>query len=191
MKTFNPFDQYELEEWFLQMYKFAEWSMKYNVIDMVGKTAVHKEKTYQQRSLSDITMAVIHHSDTTQGSAESFARYQVSKGFPGIGYYSVVLPDGTRQITNSLTTKSWHAGSLLVQGDENLYGVGICNVGKFTFDRHPTDEQYESTAVEILNIQRILRRELKIVGHGYFKDTSCPGNFDIERLKKMINNNIK
>jgi N-acetylmuramoyl-L-alanine amidase len=188
MKNFDPFNKFHLWDWFDDMMERYLLKDKYPVQDLIGKTAVHTSKRYQVRAPSAINAVVIHHSATEKGNAHSFARYQVWKnGFPGIGYHCVILPDGTRQMTNHITTKSWHAGSRLVQGDENLYTLGLCLVGDFTEDRKPTIEQYESAAVQIWEWQRELRRTLKVGPHSQFKDTNCPGdNVDFKFLESLI-----
>jgi N-acetylmuramoyl-L-alanine amidase len=188
MKNFNPFDQFDLWDWFDEMMKKNDINKKYPAEDLLGKTSVHNTKRYQIRAPSVISSVVIHHSATTKGNAHSFARYQVmKKGFPGIAYHCVILPDGTRQVTNNITTKSWHCGSRMVQGDENLYTLGLCMVGNFTEDRNPTIEQYESASVQIREWERTLRKKLKVGPHSQFLDTSCPGtNVDFDFLKSLI-----
>lgn len=103
--------------------------------DVRNQLPKHKLKIYKKRKISQIKYIAVHHSATTSGDAFSFARYHVDyRNWPGIGYHYVILPDGTIQWTNDLTTISYHVGI------QNTFAVGVCLVGDFSKGQ-PTEQQ--------------------------------------------------
>ncbi|UOE93008.1 N-acetylmuramoyl-L-alanine amidase [Alkalihalobacillus sp. LMS39] len=97
-----------------------------NIIDKRNSLARHNNRNYRRRSRSAITNIAIHHSATTSGSAEAFARYHVNQlGWPGIGYHYVVDKDGSISKCHDLEVVSYHVGN------SNGRAVGICMVGDF------------------------------------------------------------
>lgn len=132
----------------------------------------HPAKSYALRSLDSITHLAVHHSLTTEGSAEAFARYHVkSHGWPGIGYHFVIEKDGTIKWCNPLEVKSYHVGN------SNRFSVGICLVGDFR-----KQELQPIQLDPLLYLLKYLSRELSIPpanikGHNEFPDYSlkeCP-----------------
>ncbi|WP_096199174.1 peptidoglycan recognition protein family protein [Bacillus sp. FJAT-45350] len=97
-----------------------------NIIDKRNSLTRHRSRTYRRRAKSGIRNIAIHHSATTSGSAEAFARYHVNTlGWPGIGYHYVVDKDGTISLCHDLEVVSYHVGN------SNSRAVGICMVGDF------------------------------------------------------------
>jgi len=117
----------------------------------------HAKKKYMPRS-GPWTIAIIHHSLTSGGSAEAFARYHVTENnWPGIGYHYVINIDGTIDWCQSHETKSYHVGK------HNGYCLGICMVGDFRKSQ-PDPRQIQSAyriLKEILNVTD----PTKIMGH--------------------------
>ena len=115
--------------------------MKFKTLDIKDKRnslKKHPTKKYSTRPLSAIENIVVHHSLTTQGSAEAFARYHVeTNGWPGIGYHFVIEKDGDIDWCNDLETKSYHVGN------SNRIAVGVCLVGDFRKEL-PTTNQMDS-----------------------------------------------
>ena len=94
--------------------------------DCRDKLIRHPYKTYDGRPLNAIQKIAVHHSLTSSGSAESFARYHVKhNGWPGIGYHFVIEKDGTVKWCNDLEIKCYHVGN------SNRMSIGICLVGDF------------------------------------------------------------
>lgn len=142
----------------------------------------HRDRSFRTRSLAQINAIALHHSATTSGSAEAFARYHVETlGWPGIGYHYVIEKDGEVKYCNDLTTISFHVGN------SNSRSIGICLVGNFT-QQEPTKEQWESmyTLLEFLmkklpNVKSVTN----IMGHQEFPGYSskpCP-SLDMGELR--------
>lgn len=97
-----------------------------NIIDKRNTLTTHSSRRYRRRSRSEIKHIAIHHSATTSGSAEAFARYHVNNlGWPGIAYHYVVDKHGTISLCHDLEVVSYHVGN------SNRIAVGICMVGDF------------------------------------------------------------
>ncbi|RXI98174.1 N-acetylmuramoyl-L-alanine amidase [Anaerobacillus alkaliphilus] len=97
-----------------------------NINDKRNSLARHSSRSYRRRSRSDIRNIAIHHSATTSGSAEAFARYHVNQlGWPGIAYHYVVNKDGSIDLCHDPEVVSYHVGN------SNSRALGICMVGDF------------------------------------------------------------
>ncbi|RME49611.1 MAG: hypothetical protein D6791_00365, partial [Chloroflexi bacterium] len=142
---------------------------------LVDKLPRHPTKTYESRSLEDITHITIHHSAAPANiSAQTIANYHVnskSHQWPGIGYHFYVKPDGSIDHTQDMGLISYHVYK------NNEYTVGVCVAGNFT-DVIPTPAQINATA----HLVAWLMQELKVpidnvMGHKQFpyNTTSCPG----------------
>ena len=156
-----------------------------NVQDVKNILQKHSTKKYSKRLISQIRYIAIHHSATKDGDAFSFARYHVShKNWPGIGYHYVILPDGTIQWTNDLSTVSYHVGW------QNTFTVGICLVGDFT-KAEPTNQQKISLKALCRMLFGVLSLNINNVkGHRELvSNTQCPG-VDMNVLRKYIINDV-
>lgn len=151
-----------------------------NIVDKLPKDST---KQYAKRDVTDVKFIAVHHSGTTDGNPFSFARYHViNKGWPGIGYHYVIMPDGFVYKTNNITTVSYHVK------DNNPVAIGICLVGNFDITK-PTQAQYNSLA----ELCRQLLQEypwLEIKGHKDLQEQrTCPGeNFDFGYLDTLLRN---
>lgn len=97
-----------------------------NINDKRNSLTRHRSKTYRRRSRSEIRNIAIHHSATTSGSAEAFARYHVNQlDWPGIGYHYVVNKNGSIDLCHDPEIVSYHVGN------SNGRAIGICMVGDF------------------------------------------------------------
>jgi hypothetical protein len=139
--------------------------------DLRGKLPVHASKHYNSRKLADIRSIAIHHSLTTSGSAEAFARYHVTtNGWPGIGYTYVIGRDGTIYQCWNHTVVSYHVGN------SNKHALGICMVGDFR-TQQPTAEQYAAVLDLVRWLQGQLPNALNVLGHSEYPDyawKACP-----------------
>jgi peptidoglycan hydrolase-like protein with peptidoglycan-binding domain len=123
-----------------------------NIIDKRHSLASSSTRSYRRRARSAIRNIAIHHSATTSGSAEAFARYHVNQlGWPGIGYHYVVDRDGSISRCHDLEVVSYHVGN------SNGFAVGICMVGDFRTQSLP-EVQRQAT----LDLTRSLMAELNI-----------------------------
>jgi len=136
---------------------------------------------------------VIHHSATTAGSAASFHRAHLQKGWDGLGYHFVIgngrgSPDGlvetgyrwSRQRTGAHAGHPRHDVNLL-----NEQGIGICLVGNFE-DQRPSAKQKQA----LHRLIAWLRKRCDIPANHVFvhrdvavKGTKCPGaNFPVREF---------
>ena len=106
-----------------------------NIKDKRNSLARHATKTYTTRPLSAIKYIVVHHSLTTSGTTEAFARYHVeTNGWPGIGYHFVIEKNGDIDWCHDIEVKSYHVGN------SNGKAIGVCLVGDFRKEL-PTEAQ--------------------------------------------------
>lgn len=144
------------------------------ILDLTGKLPAHKRKRYKKREVSEVKSIAIHHSATTSGTPEAFARYHVeSNDWPGIGYHYVILKNGTVFKCNPLTAMTYHVGN------SNREAIGICLVGNFDID-HPTQQQLSSLRKLIEEIKSGLPGGIKVLRHHDYPGydwKSCPGRF--------------
>lgn len=154
------------------------------VVDVVDTLPSHKTKRYRERPLSDISMVVVHHSATSSGSPEAFARYHVeSNQWPGIGYHYVIARDGMVYKTNAASIVSYHAGNA------NGRSLGVCLVGNF--DQETPGEAQIEALVELLKglMQAFGISADRVVGHREVPGTrkSCPGrNISMDALRRQL-----
>lgn len=138
--------------------------------------------SYPKRSLSGITDITVHHSASTTGSPEGYAKHHVNNnGWPGIGYHFVIQPDGYIYQTNELDTASYH------NGFNNSQAIGIVMTGNFNIDE-PTSKQLRSLRKLIRNLKIHIPSIKNVVGHGQVISTSCPGsNTDVDSIRFWTN----
>lgn len=137
--------------------------MKIN--DKRNKLVIHSSKTYRRRETSDIKNIAIHHSATTSGSAEAFARYHVNQlDWPGIGYHYVVNKDGSIDLCHDPEIVSYHVGN------SNGRALGICMVGDF---RTQTLEDTQRNAT--LELVRKLLNDFNLTIYDVWGHVEFPG----------------
>lgn len=136
-----------------------------NLIDKRNSLASSRSRSYRRRAKSAIRNIAIHHSATTAGSAEAFARYHVNElGWPGIGYHYVVDKEGVVSLCHDLEVVSYHVGN------SNGYAVGICMVGDFR-NESLGDVQRQAT----IELTRRLMKELSIPVENVWGHVEFPG----------------
>jgi hypothetical protein len=142
----------------------------------------HNLKRYRRRSISDISDVVIHHS-AGHGTPESYAKYHISKGWPGIGYHYVIDLDGTVYYCNDIDKVTYHC-----QG-HNTKSIGICMIGNYEVDNLDL-----SIDRNLYSLHELLQSLHDSIGHftlgyhGQYKSTLCPGKNLIELIKSDLNN---
>lgn len=136
---------------------------------------VHPTRRYRNRRESSLVGIAVHHSATEVGNhpirqIKSFARYHVSKGWPGIGYHYVIGVDGKVYKTGRILEKRYHVGNA------NSKYVGVCLIGNFN-DTYPTKGQLQSLKELFTSIQGMpgYAGVRKLVGHRDVGNTECPG----------------
>lgn len=162
--------------------------------DIRNSIQKHPTKKPSYRKLSDIKYINIHHSLTTDGGAEAFARYHVgTKGWSVMGYTYVILKNGIVQFCSDWNVITPHVGN------SNRESLGICMVGDFR-TQEPTKEQYEALYNLIERLQKELGISTKnIRGHQEMPSYSwkqCPaldmdslrGNIEKKNYKPVKNN---
>lgn len=137
--------------------------MKIN--DKRNSLVKHSSKTYRKRAISSIKNIAIHHSATTSGNSESFARYHVNHhGWPGIAYHYVVNKDGSIDYCHNHEVVSYHVGN------SNSKAIGICMVGDF---RTQKLEKLQRDAT--LQLVRKLLKELNLSFDDVWGHVEFPG----------------
>lgn len=144
-----------------------------NIVDDLPQ---HSLKRYGKRYLTDIKHIAIHHTGV-RGKIESFAKYHVSKGWPGIGYHFVIDNEGIVYVTNTLDTVSYNVGGY------NTKVVGIAIIGDF--DNEPVNLFQQKSLTELVEFLKGLLGNVDVKGHNEFKPTLCPGKNLTEFIKTL------
>lgn len=106
------------------------------------RNSIPKKGNYTKRTRK-ITDRVWHHSLTKKNlagsTAEAFARYHISLGWPGVGYTFIIeprniinTPKGPRArivYANDINNRTYHVG------DSNQFSLGICVAGDYRTDK--------------------------------------------------------
>jgi N-acetyl-anhydromuramyl-L-alanine amidase AmpD len=138
---------------------------------------------------------VIHHSAADAGSTASIDReHHDRRGWDGVGYHFVIgnghgMPVGRVEGTFRWRAQATgaHAGAAERQKAYNQDGIGVCLIGDFT-RAEPGDRQFRRL-VELcaLLIERVPTLGLgAIVAHRQIRQTDCPGQLDIDRLRYAV-----
>ena len=153
------------------------------ITNVVYRLKRHWWKTYDTRELSQIDSVVIHHSLTTSGTSQAYAKYHVEEnGWPGIGYHYVIGKDGSIEQTQLLKTVSNHTSG------QNTRSVGICLTGNYDIQQ-PPPEQIDAAVKLIRYLQDRLGRQLRITGHDEHSSKDCPGsNLDVNEIENRVRN---
>jgi hypothetical protein len=134
---------------------------------------------------------VIHHSDTSYGSAARFDKFHKDKGWDELGYHFVIgngteSRDGQVEVGPRWPKQKWGAHTKTPDNRFNDYGIGICLVGNF-METRPTQAQMQSLAKLVAYLQKTYKiPSQNIIGHRDAKSTECPGkNMDIAVVRRM------
>ncbi len=125
---------------------------------------------------------IIHHSDSSYGSAAIIDKWHRARGFDELGYHFVIgngtdSGDGQIEVGPRWPIQKWGAHDNALDNRFNNYGIGICLVGDFN-KTHPTPKQLHS----LLRLVVYLMRKYdippdRVLGHGETKVTQCPGKY--------------
>ena len=124
---------------------------------------------------------IIHHSDSIAGNASVIHGWHLGRGWSGIGYHFVILPEGTIQRGRPEWGIGAHAGP-----KGNGDSIGICLIGKFE-EYAPKPAQIDSLVWLIKEYLYPAYGQIKVMGHKDVMATACPGkNFPWVELKKRL-----
>lgn len=100
-----------------------------------------------------------------------FTRYQIGPSapffFPGVSYHWMITYDGTLHYVNDLSLRVWHNEAM----DRNESCVAICYTG--SVEPNPVQKQGMMRAIQLT--ERLIGRELEVLGHKDSWYTQCPG----------------
>lgn len=153
------------------------------IIDKRNSLVKHKSKTYNRRARNEIRNIAIHHSATTSGSAEAFARYHVNQlDWPGVAYHYVINQDGTIDQCHDPEVVTYHVGN------SNRRALGVCMVGDFRV-QDPTKEQWNALYDLLVHLMSMLNVNANNVwGHQEFPGYSwkpCP-SLSMEQIRSNL-----
>lgn len=154
-----------------------------NIIDRRKNILKHPTKKAPKRNISDIKGIVVHHSLTTGGSADAFARYHINtNGWSVMGYTYVINKNGSIEWCADWNVVTPHVG------DYNKNHLGICLVGDFRIEK-PTKAQMKSLYELITYIRNNISIPIiKILGHQELPSYSwkqCPA-LNMDQLRGQI-----
>jgi N-acetylmuramoyl-L-alanine amidase len=125
---------------------------------------------------------IVHHSDSTYGSAAVIDRWHRQRGFDELGYDFVIgngtnSGDGQIEVGPRWTKQKWGAHDNALDNRFNISGIGICLVGDFNH-QHPTTAQRRSLMRLCFYLMKTYHiTPGRVLGHGETKDTQCPGRY--------------
>ncbi len=137
-------------------------------IDNFFRPGLHFSEKLVPRRTTD--MIVVHHTKIPAMTVESIHDFHLSRGWAGIGYHKVILPDGT--VADGRPEYAVGAHALGV----NRRSIGIVLVGDLDVSR-PSPAQMASLVVLTDDLARKYGLSaVNVVGHrDVYKDTTCPG----------------
>lgn len=142
------------------------------IVDQLSK---HKTKRYGKRRIDQIKRIVVHHF-AGNITIDEAAKYHVSKGWPGIGYWAVIDLDGTAYITNDIDTVSYNVAN------GNTPTVGIALRGNWE-ECIPPVYMLDTLTKLIWSVQNVVG-PLPVYVHSDFVNTKCPGDELRNYIKK-------
>jgi len=152
----------------------------------------HQEVWYPLRPLEQIEWIVIHHDAgiPPSDSVDAERRYiqnlneyfLVGRGWPGFGYYALIMPSGRVWITSPADRATYHVGvkdtaaGAIIGLDENGIALGIAFAGSYTHGL-PTTEALRAAKKVISDWKAGLPSFRAVLGHREIPGaaTECPG----------------
>ncbi len=128
------------------------------------------------------TWIIIHHSDSSYGSAAIMDQWHRARGFDELGYHFVIgngtnSGDGQIEVGPRWPKQKWGAHDNALDNRYNTNGIGICLVGNFN-NTHPSPKQLRSLIRLVVYLMRTYDIPAdRVLGHGETKVTQCPGRF--------------
>lgn len=121
------------------------------------------------------THLILHHTATTNATAQTIHDYHLSKGWAGIAYHYYVRKSGEVVRGRPENTRGGHTT------DWNYCSIGICFEGNFETETMPDAQM---TAGQKLVADIVSRYPTIVIGrHSQFGKTACPGeNFRFDEI---------
>jgi hypothetical protein len=151
---------------------------------------LEKGQVWYQRSVNKITVLTVHHTaslgenQTHEQILNAIYKEHVSgKGWPGISYHEVIMPDGTVYQLNEFTDVTW-------QDTHNFDSYAICLVGYFhtPYNQEPTAAQLVSLRKRLddlcTNHPEFPASQGDVLGHRDRYATACPGDNLYPKVKQ-------
>lgn len=145
----------------------------------IQETNLEVKGSFKNRTKTN--RVIIHHSDSDTGNAKVINGWHLNRGWTGIGYHFVILPDGIIERGRPEPTIGAHSGA-----GGNGDSIGVCLIGRF--------EKYAPTEAQIKSLLWLIKEylfpkygRLKVMGHKDVMATACPGkNFPWDKLYSSI-----
>lgn len=119
---------------------------------------------------------IIHHAESSNCSVYDIDRWHKDNGWIGIGYHYFIDKKGVIYTGRPVEWTGAHCIG------HNTKSIGICLEGMLQKER-VTDVQYSS----LLSLIKFIREKyynMPIYGHKELNQTNCPGNIDLNKLRK-------
>ena len=113
---------------------------------------------------------------------EAVTRWHVIRGFITVGYHRLY----TRRAEVALGRPEYMMGAHVLGW--NSYSLGLCAVGMDAMDWYPEEVQYQAVArdaKEMMTQYPLITLD-RVWPHRAKNATSCPGRWDMDKLKQMI-----
>lgn len=125
---------------------------------------------------------IVHHSEHSTANVYDIDRWHKDKGWCGIGYHYFIDKQG-----NIYTGRpeDWTGAHCI---DHNTKSIGICLQGRLQTEK-VTDPQYKALLWLIQDIKN-RRGNMPVYGHKELNSTDCPGNLDLDKLRRDLNNEV-
>lgn len=125
---------------------------------------------------------IVHHSEHSTANVYDIDRWHKDKGWCGIGYHYFIDKQG-----NIYTGRpeDWTGAHCI---DHNTKSIGICLQGRLQTEK-VTDPQYKALLWLIQDIKN-RRGNMSVYGHKELNSTDCPGNLDLNNLRRDLNNEV-
>lgn len=125
---------------------------------------------------------IVHHSEHSTANVYDIDRWHKDKGWCGIGYQYFIDKQG-----NIYTGRpeDWTGAHCI---DHNTKSIGICLQGRLQTEK-VTDPQYKALLWLIQDIKN-RRGNMPVYGHKELNSTDCPGNLDLDKLRRDLNNEV-
>jgi N-acetylmuramoyl-L-alanine amidase len=131
---------------------------------------------------------VVHHSQSPDGPALDAAEirgWHLANGWADVGYHALAEHVGTAARRQLIFGRPFDLEGAHVKG-YNRIALGLCVVGNFE-TQAPDSELYPWLAPYVRAL--LVRCGIpsgNVFGHGEFVDTTCPGLFDLSKLKALL-----
>lgn len=123
---------------------------------------------------------IVHHAEHSTCTVYDIDRWHKDKGWCGIGYHYFIDKQG-----NIYTGRpeDWTGAHCV---NHNTKSIGICLQGRLQIET-VTDAQYQAL-LWLINDIKNRRGNMPVYGHKELNSTDCPGNLDLDKLRRDLQN---